>query len=230
MGKDKPHTFQVAYADAMKPLGRGHGFYDTESVDKVRRGMCGYIDDMGQWNHIVDLTDRDALDDGEYDLPAHLVKAEDHKSEWSPVTSNGVRSHEIVMDGGGGSDQGVGAKVKVEYSSERSFGAVLLCNTPVIREGFQHASVLRGWAKANARKILENCPDAKEFGFHIVQTTWSSQDVYTNVLLGDKKGASIVGTVRGGHIAEGNASISYKQESSASGWVHPIPMVLRFST
>lgn len=229
MGKDNPQTVQVAYADAMKPLGRGHGFYDTESVDKVRRGMCGYIDDMGQWNHIVDLADRDALEDGEYELPAHLVKADPNKSEWSPVTSNGVRSHEIVVDGGGGSDQ-VGAKVKVEYSSESSVGAVLLCNTPVIREGFQHVSVLRRWAKANARKILENCPDAKEFGFHVVQTTWSSEDVYTNVLLGDKQGVSIVGTVRAGDMTEGNASISYKQESSAGGWVHPIPMVLRFST
>ncbi|CAI4219378.1 unnamed protein product [Parascedosporium putredinis] len=216
-------TTRLAYAEAMKHHGCGFGFLETESLKRVHRGMCGYLDPDGCWHPIADLTDTTALEEDGYDRPARLIPGERSKAEWGARTAQGTRMGSAALAAGGGG-MGIGAKVEVSITCARESGAVVLCNSPVFMECFDSRPAFRKWAKENAERILEQCDDVKDLGFHIVEATWVSDDVYLNAWVGTEKELSIGGTVKTGDVANGTASIKFRQESSADGWIHPISM------
>lgn len=220
MGERK--TIHEVYNEAMEVWGRGYAFYDTAPASKVRPGMCGYIDDKGLWYDIIDLTDQDALAAGGYTVPAHLDASEPDLFIWGHIKSSGVKSNQIVVEAGADGGGGVGAKVQLDFSSENESGAVLVCNTPVVLERLQSANALKKWAKSNSRRILKNYPMVSQFGFNVAQATWSSEDVYINAWVGKQKSLSIGGMVMAANTASGSASVSYKHDTSAGGWNHPV--------
>ncbi|CAI4218951.1 unnamed protein product [Parascedosporium putredinis] len=174
-------TTRLAYAEAMKHHGCGFGFLETESLKRVHRGMCGYLDPDGCWHPIADLTDTTALEEDGYDRPARLIPGERSKAEWGARTAQGTRMGSAALAAGGGG-MGIGAKVEVSITCARESGAVVLCNSPVFMECFDSRPAFRKWAKENAERILEQCDDVKDLGFHIVEATWVSDDVYLNAL------------------------------------------------
>ncbi|RKK69811.1 hypothetical protein BFJ69_g12388 [Fusarium oxysporum] len=222
MGKDG--TLARRYADLMASHGHGYGSYETESEHHVKPGVCGYIDDTGLWQHIVDLTDKRALEHGGYTKIGHLVKASPAEAVWEETTSEGVTTVKVKTDLGGGSDSFKGV-VKFGLESSLESGAVLLCNTAVFRQGYAHEDCFRKWAKENLATILKNCPDVKRYGFYVVRTTWTSEDVWINTWTASQKEVTIGFAVQAVNVAEISPSVEYRHGTSAGGWVHPIPKI-----
>ncbi|KAI8180462.1 hypothetical protein K4K51_002620 [Colletotrichum sp. SAR 10_75] len=222
-------TIVEVYNDAMRIFGRGHAFYLTVPGSKLRPGMCGYIDNNGLWNNIVDLTDQDALAAKGFTAPTGLEATETDSAVWGHITSSGVNSKHVIVEAGADGGGGVGAKVKLKISSENQSGAVLVCNTPVVLERLQNAYALKKWAKVNRRRIQKTYPLVSQFGFYVAQGIWSSEDVYISAWVGKQKSFFIEGTVVAGNTASGSVSISYKQETAAGEWFHPISTTV-FST
>lgn len=213
-----------SYNKSMKPLGHGHGFYEPEAAEKVRRGVCGYIDDAGTWRHIVDLTDRQELEAAGFTSPGHLVKAVPRKDVWGYATSEGVNTIKSELELGG--DAGVaGVHFKFALDSSRTTGAALICNNPVYREGFEYEDPLRKWAKKNAVRIVKSFPDVKRYGFHVIQSTWVSQDVWVASWSGAQTEVSIGFSIQAANVGEVAPAVSYKQERSVGRWVHPVSVV-----
>ncbi|RKU40041.1 hypothetical protein DL546_000631 [Coniochaeta pulveracea] len=134
--------FAKLYAEAMTIHGHGHGFYETDGENILRPGVCGYIDNTGLWQSIVDLTDRKALERHGYTKPGHLAKAAGAKAVWKETTSEGVTSTTTRLDAG--ADATVVAAA-VHFGLEKSIesGAVLLCNTPVSRQSYAREDTLQ---------------------------------------------------------------------------------------
>jgi hypothetical protein len=215
------------YTNLMKIHSKGHGFYHPENSQDVRPGACGYIDKSGQWQPIVDVTDKAALSQAGFSsLTEQLIKARSDEFVWEDVTSEGVRSNKpSITVGADGTAAGIPAAASVTFSLENSIksGAVLLCNSTVHRKGFAHEGPLREWGKANAGSILKNCPDAKRNGFWVVLTTWTTSDVWTNVWKDSQKSVSIGITARAVGVGELSPKIEWSNAQSGGGWIHPIP-------
>ncbi|KAH7418572.1 hypothetical protein BKA64DRAFT_654747 [Cadophora sp. MPI-SDFR-AT-0126] len=215
------------YADLMSIHRMGHAFYHPEHAHNVRPGTCGYINNSGQWQPIVDLTDEAALAAGSFKpLTQLLIKATPDEFAWEDVTSEGVHSNKpSISVGADGSTVGVPAEASVEFSLEKSVsaGAVLLCNSTVHRKGYRHESPFLEWGKANANAIIKNCKDAKRYGFWVVLTTWTCSSVWTNVWKNSQKSVSIGITARSAGIGELSPRIEWSNSQSGGGWVHPTP-------
>jgi len=205
----------------------GHAFYHPEHSHDVRPGACGYINKNGQWQPIVDITDKAALSAGNFKpLTELLIKATPDEFAWEDVTSEGVRSNKpSITVGADGTATGVPIEVSITFSLEQSVnsGAVLLCNSTVHRKGFRHETPLLEWGKANASAIIKNCKDAKRYGFWIVLTTWTCSDIWTNVWKKSQKSVSIGVTTRSVGVGELSPRIEWSNVQSGGGWVHPIP-------
>jgi hypothetical protein len=217
---DKSKLAQL-YADAMTIHGHGHGFYETEGDNMLRPGVCGYIDDTGLWQPIADLLDRKALEGHGYTKIGHLVKAAAAEAIWKETTSEGVTSTTIKLDAGADATM---AAATANFGLEKSIqsGAVVLCNTPVFRQGYAHEEPFRRWGKENAKTILKNCPDVKRYGFFIARTTWVSEDVWINAWTASQKTVSIGLEIRAQQAGQLSSSVQYHSGQSAGGWVHPV--------
>jgi hypothetical protein len=168
------------YANLMKIHSKGHGFYQPENSHDVRPGACGYVDRSGQWQPIVDVTDKLAISKGGFTpLTQQLIKARADEFVWKEVTSEGVRINKpSITVGVDGAAAGVPAAASVTFSLENSIksGAVLLCNSTVHRKGFAHEEPLRDWGKANASAILKNCLDASLINKPVSQSSAVADD------------------------------------------------------
>lgn len=226
MARDK--ELPEIYTDAMKIHGKGHGFYEPEDSRDVRPGACGYINTSGQWQPIVAITDKEALSKGGYKPVGPLVKARSSEFVWQDITSEGVINNKGSFDiGADGSAAAVPVAGSMTFSLESSVqsGAVLLCNTSVHRKGFAHEGPLRDWGKANANAILRNCKDARDRGFWVVKTTWTTADVWTNAWKDSQKQVSIGFRARAVAAGELAPHIEWSNAESGGGWIHPIPTV-----
>jgi hypothetical protein len=217
-------TIADRYEQAMRIHGHGYGLYHTASCRDIRPGVCGYVDSTGVWQHIVDLGDKKALEREGYTQIGHLVKGKSAEEVWEEITSEGVSSKKVEANVGG--DAGpVGARIHFSLDSSTKDGAVLLCNTSVFREGYRDEGILWKWGKANAKAILKNRPDVKQYGFYVVKATWVTEDVWVNAWTDSEKDISIGFDVHAAGHGELAPKIQYKKGHSAGGWVHPVPKV-----
>jgi hypothetical protein len=209
------------YAEGMTIHGHGHGFCETEGENILRPGVCGYVDDTGLWQPIVDLTDRKALERHGYTKPRPLIRAAAAEAVWKETTSESVTSTRVQLDAGADATLAAAA---VHFGLEKSIqsGAVLLCNTTVFRQGYAHEDPFRRWGKENAKTILKNCPDVKEYGFFLARTTWASEDVWITAWTATQKTVSIGLEVRAEQAGQLSSSVQYHNGHSAGGWVHPV--------
>ena len=87
----------------MKRNDFGYPFYEPPSSLEVRPGKCGYIDQHGRWNPVVDLcATAEALSArGLKPLKEEPGKAPDDKDiEWGPKYSEGVKGSRVDLKAG----------------------------------------------------------------------------------------------------------------------------------
>ena len=56
----KQFLYQI-YANSMSRHGYGYAFYEPPSSNVVKPGVCGYLDENGDWNPIANLTNSISL-------------------------------------------------------------------------------------------------------------------------------------------------------------------------
>lgn len=211
------------YAPSMTEHPYGHGFYEPELASVVRPGTCGYLNRLGQWQPIADLTNTDDLDEKKLKYPASLTRAPGRKHEWGPKCSNSVRQKKLGASVAGSGAAGgipVEAAVTYEFWSLTSFGALLVCPNKVNQQGYYHEDPFRAWARDNAEGILKVCKDAKEYGFWVVTTTFSTDDVWINAWSSKETRVTMgfkTAVVEAGEVAP---SGEFYRGDSASGWTH----------
>lgn len=213
------------YAKSMRLHPYGHGFFDPQPSDVVRPGVCGYIDELGQWQPITDLANESTLHAARFSIAKTVVKFKTRKHEWGPKVSEAVRFTKVELDmGASGVPAGIPleASMLVDYQTTTDFGAILVCPSTVVQEGYYHRNPFSQWAQENASAILKAQPDVKTDGFWIVTSTYAAADIWINawrskdhhVTIGFKAGAAAVGEIA--------PSGEFYRADSASGWIHPL--------
>jgi hypothetical protein len=140
-----------SYAKSMTNHGYGYGFYDPESTKDVQPGLCNYVDDSGQWQTIVDLSNHGLLSKKGYSTIAAVETMSTTKRRWGPKTSSSVVRKETTLD-----VKASDASILWTYGHSSDFGAIVLCPGDVVNDGYQQKSPFRKWAKENAKEILKN--------------------------------------------------------------------------
>ena len=202
--------------------GYGYGFYEPESTKDVRPGLCGYIDDSGRWQTIVDLAHPAAISQKGYSAFSYNDKMQTTRRRWGPKTSSSVIQKETRIDAsvsGASASVPVNASILWTYSHSSNFGAILLCPEDITNEGYRQKSPFRSWATSNAKSLFKNCPDVKEHGFFIITSTWHTTEAFTTawsnptnqVQIGVKVGAACVG--------EAGQSFEYYRADAAGSWI-----------
>lgn len=210
------------YADSMTYHGYGHGFYEPESTKDVRSGLCGYIDDTGRWQTIIDLTKpADILKDG-YTAIGAVDRMATTKRRWGPKSSSSVSRDETSLDAtasGAATGFPIDASILWTYSHSSDFGAIVLCPTDVVNEGYRQKAPFRAWALQNAKALLRKYPDVKGNGLFIITSTWSTKDVFTTAWTNPKNRVKIGVKVGATGIAGAGTSKEYYREHSAGSWI-----------
>jgi hypothetical protein len=89
------------YAEQMKNNPYGIALYHPESNIVIRPGMCGYLNNLGRWNPVVDLTDEEELRAGGYILlSGDIQKAPRGFESWGPKCSMSVNHRTIDLSVG----------------------------------------------------------------------------------------------------------------------------------
>lgn len=66
----------------------------------------------------------------------------------------------------------------VKYSTKSDFGAILMCDSDVVMEGYDLRAPFKKWLKANSKKLLENYGELEKYGVIAATWTYSSDDIY----------------------------------------------------
>lgn len=215
------------YTKAMTTWGSGHGLFHPPSDinDQAKPGVCGYIDDSGIWQAIIDLTDESALNAAGLSKPGFALLKPPSTEIWGPRYTDTVKGDTISGEAALAAGIPAEFSTALSYSAQSDFAAVLLCSDPVRLAMYPHKAPFRKWAKDNAKKLLQMCGDVATHGFYVMTSTWSAQDVWINawtnkdnsVTIGVKGSVPQVGAVGG--------SVQYHRGGSAGGWHQPETVV-----
>jgi hypothetical protein len=103
-----------------------------------------------------------------------LVKSEEN---WKPHVSERVTNTVLGLDGAiSAASLGlpIEAKSAIKFTSETSFGAIVMSDAKVEREYYEHPKRFQKWLAANAERLLMKYPDIEDHGLYLVVRTYSS--------------------------------------------------------
>lgn len=217
-----PLSLQDSYARSMACHGYGHGFYEPESADDVRPGYCGYIDESGRWQTILDLSKKEEMIQAGFDEPPIAYNMPTTKRRWGPKTSSAVVGKKTHIEAGASAlPAGVplDASVLWTYSHASDFGAVLLCSDDVVNEGIRQKSPYSRWALKNAKAISKAFPDVKAHGFFIVTSTWSTSAVSTTAWSNPSKQIEVGVKLGVAGVGDVGPSFEYYRAHTSGSWI-----------
>jgi hypothetical protein len=168
------------YNKHMRQHNHGYALYKPVSSDLMRPGSCGYFDDSGSWNPILDLNDGKSLQKHGLCPPKglNLAPVEDNIS-WGPKTSQGVTEQKIdVSLGVGAAITGlpISLNTQLKYSTDRKFGAILVTAPPVRLDRFYYEYPFKAWFKENVNVLLSgsHAEEVKKYGLFVITQTYST--------------------------------------------------------
>lgn len=222
-----PKDIPQRYSASMRHYRHGLAFYDPASSLMVQPGTCGYINENGDWSRIVDITDDVAIQNGGYkgiDM-THVIKPLPSRRYWGPKCTASVR-HDNVMAKAGGSGLPVGVPVgasfALEFTLQSDFGAVLVCEGEVKKQGYEHADPFRAWARENATKIVKAFPCVRTLGFYIAITTYSAKDVFINTMMSQGQKVALGLTAKVDPGAKVTTAVGFYGLEATNGWLKPV--------
>lgn len=180
--EQKPLDLEYAYQMRSHPY--GIALYHPQPRDTFHPGMVGYFDPYRNWNHIIDISEastsfpgtlgKDAITPLE-NLPP-LAKPE-HQT-WGPKLGKTTHGREIGLEAGiseplllGTTGVPLGLGACFRFESEASCGAILMTSDPVVHERFYHESPFKRWVVANAKRLLAEREELKEYELWVVTST-----------------------------------------------------------
>jgi hypothetical protein len=129
-------------------LQSGYAFHDPESSLEVRPDTCGYILENDSFHPIVNIDSGKATRKADYTAVerANLIKLRPNKRRWGPKFTETVdHKHVGVTAGATTLPSGIPVDVTgmVEFNLNSDFGAGLLCEGEITRQGYNHAEPFR---------------------------------------------------------------------------------------
>jgi hypothetical protein len=96
----KNFLYQI-YANSMSKHGYGYGFYEPVSSAVVKPGVCGYLDENGNWNPVASLTDDVSLTKNGLGPVGEVEWAPvDEGRSWGPKISDSVNYVRVNLKAG----------------------------------------------------------------------------------------------------------------------------------
>jgi hypothetical protein len=211
------------YAHGMMKRGHGHAFLDPASDSEARPGICGFIDENGQWQKLVDLTDAEELESLQLGPFITTVSEKRPKlDKWGPLETDTVARVALTGDAAvaAGMPANVGAVAKYELQGE--FGAVLVCHDLVQLRKYPLKDPFRRWARSNAKLLLQKFPDVKKNGgFYVMTSTLSARDIRITCWSGRGQFVMIGASANVDHAAKLSASTEFYLGQAVSEWHEP---------
>ncbi|PNP73797.1 hypothetical protein FNYG_12987 [Fusarium nygamai] len=199
----------------------------------LKPGYCGYFDEQGSWNQIVDLSNQEEATKFNYtqDLPE---PEEDGLGKWEPACSENVKWRRAALEAPAKIPQlGIELKMKLEFSKDDKYGACLVTGPTVTCKYFSNRITLFDeWAKSNYSSISSSVRDVKDHGLWIITKVYETPRCAVAGWAGPASSLSLyagAGAIFGGAItlqgtiAEERTSALWKflpddDSKSDSGW------------
>ncbi|KAI9695007.1 MAG: hypothetical protein M1822_000624 [Bathelium mastoideum] len=112
---------------------------------------------------------------------------------------------------------GVGSCFRFETSTSNA--SVLLVNGAVSHRRYYHEAPFKDWVAANAKRILEERPEVREYGLWVVTSTWSAAEAAINCWSGRQKGVDVGFNVNVVEIGELAPKGSWYHAGGSDGWI-----------
>lgn len=212
------------YLEHMRHHPYGYALYEPQSAELMYPGCCGYFDTTGYWTPLVDLSNLDALKQHGIQTEAPFInRAPGDQRSWGPKTTKTVKGRKIDLSveasllPAGIPLAEIGALFKFDITGD--FGAILLTQPPVQREGFLHASTIRTWSKRNAAKVAKLWPDVKDHGMFVVTSIYTTQRAKIHVWSGSRHEVTVGFKAGATEIGEIAPSTEWYTERADDGWV-----------
>jgi hypothetical protein len=226
-----PSTTPEIYHASLAHYKYGYGLFQPESTEKLLPGMCGYIDESGRWQPLLDLTSKEKIAAAGLTPLGDLQKSEPETQTWEPRVASTVRKNKIGVSGDVSSLVAAGlpidASIAIKYSTSANFGAILMCDSEVVVQSFDHRDVFRDWLKKNADRLMQKWPELKQSGVYVATSTYEGSSIHINcwtdnsqeVSLGFKAGVTGIGSL--------GPSVGWVRGNSTSGWSHYVTVSSR---
>jgi hypothetical protein len=182
------HDLHKQYAKCMKKRSEGHALYRNVSSAKLKPGTCGYFDNDGDWQVIVQATDAAELQkQGLPPLDGVRPFIDNGQEYWrGPIKSEGVIGQRVDLNThAADGTQTVVAGGKLEFSSSKRRSAILIAEGVVQHNQATPATKLREWGSAQAQALIDLSGDrdiVKKKGFWIVTKTFSTRKCSISLL------------------------------------------------
>jgi len=209
------------YANIMQNHPFGIAVYRPLSQILFKVGACGYFDDFGSWQPIVDLERPNQLLEKRLSpLEDELEKAPlDEGIEWGPKVSSQTKAKKIQLSGGVDPYPGIPVTVSTvySYSTNSALGAVLFTSSPVTHERYYHESPFKNWVKKNAAVIFQRWPEVKKHGLWIITSTYATKKCAINMCYNGGRGFK-VGFSAKAVMGEAGPSGEWHRDQADEGW------------
>lgn len=217
------------YQQSMLKHPYGYALYEPESSNTLQPGFCGYLTELGQWTPLlgvdkapINLGDPSSLSRSGLTPFSHFYRAPSDKRSWGPKMCGWMTQKKVDFKAEAslipaGIPADIGALYK--YSSKDGFGAILMTQSPVIKDFIYGTTPFRLWCKANSEAIIQKWPDVKERGLIIVTSVYTTRFAMINAWSETEKEISIGFRASAVEIGEAAPSSTWYTSEGDSGWV-----------
>lgn len=209
------------YRDSMRRHRFGYALYEPVPFSRLRPGILGYLDDYQRWHPILDLADAKAVQAAGYPPVGYLQPSDPDVRRFGPLTSTGTARNGIELEADLGA-AALGLPINVSgvfnYSTSGSFGAVLMCDSDVVSEGFDFRDPFLVWLKQNAKALFAKYPDVKKHGICAVTWTYSSTDIHINTWEGADNSLTVGFKLGAAGVMNVGPETTWSRGHSTSGW------------
>ncbi|KAH6839481.1 hypothetical protein B0I37DRAFT_386554 [Chaetomium sp. MPI-CAGE-AT-0009] len=221
MTKADSKSMATRYREAMRRHRFGYALYEPASFSRLRPGMLGFLDEYQRWHPILDLTDAMAVREAGLGPLGETQRAELEVRQFGPLTASGVTETSIALEAGVGA-AALGLPLEVggvlQYSTSGGFGAVLMCDTDVVTEGFDFRDPFVVWLRSHAAQLFKRYPEAREHGLCAATWTYASTDIYINAWQSADNTVVVGCDLAVAGVAKAGPKVSWRRGSSGSGW------------
>lgn len=205
------------YRDSMRHLKHGYALYEPCPFTNLQPGMVGYLDEDRNWRQIVDLKDKGTVEASGYSRAPFQYYNPPDKQLWTQLQSQDVEKLDVDV-GATASLHALGLPASVgaahKYRTTKDFGAIVLCNRAIFKEGYNHLEPFQRWLKDNSKKLLEEYPNRTII---FATETYSTEDVQ----IGTWQGSSneiVVGVNVGVPQASVDGATTYFRSHTSGHW------------
>jgi hypothetical protein len=213
------------YLTLMKHHPYGKAIYKPLSTSSFHPGIVGYFDSVGNWNPIADLSAVEASSPATFTPPPSdkLVRAPSEPQTWGPRLGTQTTCREIGLHQSAslaaltGVPLGTGSCFRFESST--SAGAVLLVDGAVSHHRYYYEAPFKEWIVANAKSILKDRPEVRDYGLWVITSTWSAAEASINCWSGTQKGVDVGFNFKVVGIGEVAPKGGWHHAGESEGWI-----------